>query len=115
MFSFLCVFGPAAISLLVMRHLMGEGAKSWYETLLELICLASLNTAAILVCSALLGQGALNTLSNGSKEVYYSALLFLLSLPVGAVCGVVVAAVRKRVKLHIEIEPRKKAGKDEAE
>ena len=115
MFQFLCVFGPAAVTYLVLHHCLGRRQDRWFDALAELLCYAFLDAAVTFCCMAPIGKASLVLLADGSKELQYSGIAFLFALFAGAVCGVVLAAVRKRLEVRVEVEPRKKDGGDEAE
>lgn len=120
MFSFLYVFGPAAITYFTVRKCTKEEPANWYTALIELIAEAVLDAAVMILFLLSSGKVEIIILQNGIKHLQYGGTAVLLSLPVAVICGILISAVKKGIDMNMRILPEQKqkktkGAKDEAE
>lgn len=114
MFQFLFIFGPAAITYLVAEKCSKKKASGWRTSFIELLCYGFLDAVITIGVLYPLGKVKMIALPDGVNTVQYGYTALIFSVPVAVVCGIAAAVYKKKVQMHIEIEPvGKDTGKDE--
>lgn len=112
MFSFLYLFGPAAITYFTVRKCTKEEPTNWYTALIELIAEAILDAAVMILLLLSSGKVEIIILQDGMKHLQYGGTAILLSIPVAVICGILIAAVKKSVDMNVRILPEQKQKKE---
>lgn len=105
MFQFLYIIGPAAITYLMIHHVLSKNdAVPYLISLIELTCYAAMDAAITSIFLSPFGWVAFSFDSFGIKNIQYSGTAFLFSLVVGVVMGVVISVIKKYVEFSIEVK-----------
>ncbi|MCC8050959.1 MAG: hypothetical protein LIP10_09935 [Clostridiales bacterium] len=111
MFQFLYIFGPAALTFLVVRKITGKSAGNAVTAVIELIAYAAIDAALTTLLLLPFGRVEFVMYDSGIRDLRYGITAFLLSLLLSVIAGVVISAIEKRTDIQLEItkeEPHEK-------
>ncbi len=112
MFQFLYIFGPAAVTFLVVRKITGDSSENAITSVIRFIAYAAIDAALTTLLLLPFGRVEFVIYDSGIRDLRYGFTAFLLSLILAVIAGIGVAAIDKRTELHIEITKEERHGKN---
>lgn len=108
MFQFLYIVGPAAITYLVIHHILNKDTVPYFIGVLELISYAALDAAATTVFLLPFKKVVISKTASGVKDIQYGGTAFIFSIVVAVIIGIFISTVKKYMSFSIEIELKSK-------
>ncbi|MCD7885526.1 MAG: hypothetical protein LUI87_17785 [Lachnospiraceae bacterium] len=105
MFQFLYIFGPAAITFLVIQKLSDRPEPTVIRFIVEMIFYALIDAALTTLLLYPIGRVELVFNSEGIRDIRYGVTAFFLSMVLAVVAGIVLVAFDKRVQVEVQVEP----------
>ena len=113
MFQFLFIFGPAAVTYLLVQKCSKISPLNWYTAVIELICYGAIDAVITIIVLYPLNKVTIIALPDGMNTVQYGSTAFVFSMGVSVICGIVFAMLKKRAEIYIELEENGKDTKDD--
>ncbi|MCD7954177.1 MAG: hypothetical protein LUG93_00160 [Lachnospiraceae bacterium] len=104
MFQFLYIFGPAAITFLVIQKLSDRSEPSVVRIVIEMIFYALIDAALTTLLLYPIGRVELVFNSEGIRNIRYGITAFFLSMVFAVVTGVILVALEKRLHVELQVE-----------
>lgn len=108
MFQFLYIVGPAAITYLMIHHILNKDTIPYFTGVLELISYAALDAAITTLLLSPFKKVVIVKIASGIKDIQYGGTAFIFSLVVGVIVGIVISILKKYFAFSIEIELQNK-------
>ncbi|MCD8014364.1 MAG: hypothetical protein LUG99_14530 [Lachnospiraceae bacterium] len=103
MFQFLYIFGPAAITWLIIRKLSDKSAPDLITGLVEMIAYAVLDAALTTLLLYPFGRVEFVINSEGIRDIRYGFVAFFVSMILAVLIGIILAAIEKRMDFELQI------------
>lgn len=114
MFQFLYIFGPAAITFLIVGRLCGR-TTDYFTAAVELVAYAAIDAAVTSLLLLPFGRVELVFNESGIRNIRYGGTAFFLSLILSVIIGIAAVAFFKRVDISLQITKKTKGTDDEKE
>lgn len=115
MFQFLYIFGPAAITFLIVGRLCERTVTDYFTAAVELVAYAAIDAAVTSLLLLPFGRVELVFNESGIRNIRYGGTAFFLSLILSVIIGIAAAAFFKRVDISLQITKKTKGTDDEKE
>lgn len=115
LFQFLYIFGPAAITFLIVGKLAERPVTNYFTAAVEFIAYAALDAAITSLLLIPFNRVELILTQDGIRNIQYGKVAYFLSLILAVIVGIAIAALLKRVDISLHITEKTKDKKNETE
>lgn len=108
MFQLLSIFGPAAITFVIVSKLCKKQETNYLLAAAKIFAYAAVNAGIVLAILSPVGRAELILMENGIRELRYGKIAYIVSIVIAIVMGWVIAAISKRVEIGLDVTKEKK-------
>lgn len=106
MFSFLCLFGPGAITLLIVEKCMQVKNTNFMRLLLEWVAYSALDVSLTVLLLEPLGRAGVYSKLNGESVLSYGSTAVAASVVIAVIGGILVSIIKKKIDIRVQIIPK---------